>query len=54
MNIHLVTTDEAIRACFPVMRELRPHLDVGGFVAQVRDMSTCGYRLAALLSPAWR
>lgn len=50
MNIHLVTTDEAIRACFPVMRELRPHLDVGGFVAQVRDMSTCGYRLAALLS----
>jgi len=39
------------RACFDVMRALRPHLtDADAFVAQVRRQAAQGYRLLA----AWR
>lgn len=27
MNIHIATTDLEIAACYPVIRELRPHVD---------------------------
>lgn len=42
-----VAADEAtLRACWPVMRQLRPHLDESSFVDQAtRQRSTCGYRL---------
>jgi GNAT superfamily N-acetyltransferase len=37
----------ARRACWPVMRQLRPHLDESSFVDQVqRQQSAWGYRLA--------
>jgi len=48
MSIRLAETDEEIRACFPVMAQLRPHLDAEGFVARVRRQMGGGYRLAFL------
>jgi ribosomal protein S18 acetylase RimI-like enzyme len=47
---HAETAAE-LAACFPVMRELRPHLtDVEAFVARVRRQQEASYRLLA----AWR
>lgn len=40
------TTDEQIARCFPVMRELRPHLDESSFVGRVREQMDRGYLLA--------
>lgn len=45
MGIHLVESDEQIAACYPVMRELRPHVPEADFVARVRAQQRCGYRL---------
>ena len=41
-------TDLQILACHAVMRELRPHLQEGDFVATVRRMEPEGFRLASL------
>lgn len=49
MTIHIATTDPEIAACYPVMRELRPHLAAAQFVPQVRRQALAGYRLAYLL-----
>jgi GNAT superfamily N-acetyltransferase len=38
----------ALRAGFKVMAELRPHLDLEGFLSLVHDMREEGYRLAGL------
>jgi GNAT superfamily N-acetyltransferase len=46
MNIQLAESDAEIAACFPVMRELRPHLDEASFVARVRSQQASGYLLA--------
>lgn len=46
--VRRATTDAEINACFPVMRELRPHLRETDFVAAVRRMEGEGFRLAAL------
>ena len=44
-------TDAELAACFPVMRELRPHLsDPASFVTRVHRQRAAGYRLLA----AWR
>ena len=44
-------SDAEIAACFPVMRQLRPHLsDAAELVARVRRQQQDGYRLLA----AWR
>ena len=40
------STDDEIRRCFPVIAELRTHLEPGSFVALVRHMETEGFRLA--------
>jgi ribosomal protein S18 acetylase RimI-like enzyme len=41
-------TDEELRACFPVMKQLRPHLDgYEDFAARVARMRGDGYRLLA-------
>ena len=41
-------TDAEVAACFPAMRELRPHLaDAGKFVSRVRRQRQEGYRLLA-------
>ncbi len=46
MNIRIATTDSEIAACYPVMRELRPHMEEGQFLSRVRSQETTGYRLA--------
>jgi GNAT superfamily N-acetyltransferase len=43
-----VQTDEQLRACYPVMKELRPHLDSeDDFVARVARQRAQGYRILA-------
>lgn len=45
---HADTPDE-LRACFPVMRELRPHLrDEADFLARIERQRAEGYRLMAV------
>lgn len=46
MNIRVATTDTEIAACYPVVRELRPHIAEGQFVSRVRRQEKAGYRLA--------
>lgn len=41
--------DAEVAATFPVMRQLRPHLDEEGYAARVRRMREEGYRLAAVV-----
>ena len=48
MKIDFAATDEQIAACFPAIRELRPLLEAGHFVATIRDLERDGYRLAFL------
>ncbi len=48
MDIQLASTDEAIAACYPVMRELRPHVGEQEFLLRVRAQRAAGYRLACL------
>lgn len=50
MDIQFAKSDADIRACFSAMSELRPHLTVESFVAQVtRQMEEHGYRLVYIL-----
>ena len=43
-----VRTDEQLRACYPVMKELRPHLDSEDeFMARVTRQREQGYRILA-------
>lgn len=46
MKIQIAQTDEEIQACFPVMHELRPHIEAGEFLSRVREQGCSGYRLA--------
>lgn len=46
MDIQIARTDAEITACYPVMRELRPHLDEEGFLTRIREQETTGYQLA--------
>ena len=48
MTIEIATTDEAIAACYPVLRQLRPKLNESTFVSDVRRMQQQGYILASL------
>ncbi|GBG14664.1 GCN5 family acetyltransferase [Novimethylophilus kurashikiensis] len=46
MDIRIAQTEAEIHACFPVMHELRPHLEEASFVAQVqRQHHNHGYQL---------
>lgn len=47
-TLYLATTPEQIRACYPVMQQLRPHLDEAEFIAQVQQQFAEGYQLLAL------
>lgn len=47
-HIRLADTQEDITRCFPVMVELRPHLDEAAFIEQVQRQQREGYRLACL------
>ena len=46
MKILQAESPEAIERCYPVMAELRPHLSVEQFRAQVERQGQTGYRLA--------
>ena len=48
MTVCLAATDEEIAACFPLLRELRPHLEETQFVSRIRSQEKSGYRLACL------
>lgn len=46
MNVCVASTETEIAACYPVMHELRPHLEKNEFVSQVqRQMQNHGYTL---------
>ncbi len=47
-RIRLAETREEIARCYPVVAELRPHLEAGPFVEQVVRQQRDGYRLAFL------
>lgn len=46
MNIRIATTDSEIAACYPAMRELRPHIAEDQFLPRVRSQEKTGYQLA--------
>ena len=46
--IRIAATNDDIARCFPVMAQLRPHLERSEFVARVRRQIADGYRLAYL------
>jgi GNAT superfamily N-acetyltransferase len=49
VTIELARTDAAIARCYPVMRELRPHITTAkDFVERVKKQETEGYQLAYL------
>jgi len=46
--LHHIETEDELRACLPLMRELRPHLaDADDFTARIRRMRDQSYRLLA-------
>ena len=46
MNIKLAQTDAEKLACFPVMRELRTHLEEADFLPQLKRLEAQDYQLA--------
>lgn len=48
MSIELAESDTQIQDCFPVLFQLRPHLNPATFLSQVRHQIQIGYRLAFL------
>ncbi len=49
MPIHLAETEEDLRRTFPVMAQLRPHLNLSDYVAQgARQREHVGFRIAFL------
>lgn len=46
--IHLAQSDTEISACFPVLRQLRPHLTENTFVPLARELMDEGYQFAYL------
>lgn len=48
-EIKIARSDKELHACYPVMAELRPHLDLDGFLAQVkRQMAAANFRIVYL------
>lgn len=52
MEIQLAASDAEIKACYPVMRELRPQLAEEEFLSRVRRQEKAGYRLAFHCTPS--
>lgn len=48
MSIQLAESDIQILGCFPVMSQLRPHLEEDKFIEQVRYQMKEGYQIAFL------
>lgn len=49
-----MVSDEETAATFPVIRQLRPHLEEGEYVGRIGRMRGEGYRLAAVLDDRGR
>jgi predicted GNAT superfamily acetyltransferase len=45
MEIRIAKSDTEIAACYPVIRELRPHIAEKSFVSRVRAQEKSGYML---------
>lgn len=45
MPPQLATSDPQIQACYPVMRELRPHITEADFPSRVHALQAAGYQL---------
>jgi GNAT superfamily N-acetyltransferase len=45
-SVHMAETDAEIAECFPVMHQLRPHLEETSFVGRVHELQREGYALA--------
>jgi GNAT superfamily N-acetyltransferase len=48
MTIRLAESDRDVDRAFPVMAQLRPHLEAAAFVSTVRRQAVDGFRLAIL------
>ena len=48
MGIRVAESDDEIRACYPVMRQLRPHFTLDAFLERVRFQQERGYCLVFL------
>ena len=46
MTVDLAVIDAQVEACYPAMRELRPHLDAHTFVRLVRELQRSGQRVS--------
>ena len=46
MNIRIAATDSEVAACYPVMRELRPHIAEEQFLSRIQSQEKTGYQLA--------
>lgn len=46
IHVQLATTEQQIKKCWKVMKELRPHLEEKTFVPMVTEMIAEGYQLA--------
>ena len=49
MTVFHPTSDAELASCFPAFLALRPHLDLEGFLQQVRRQQAQGYRILALM-----
>ena len=47
-TIHIAESSAEIADCFPIMAQLRPHLERGEFMTRVQRQMADGYRLAYL------
>jgi GNAT superfamily N-acetyltransferase len=47
-EVREMVSDEEVASTFPVMCQLRPHLEEVGYVERIREMRQGGYRLAAV------
>ncbi len=48
-EVREMVSDAQVALTFPVMRQLRPHLEEGGYVGRIGRMRREGYRLAAVV-----
>lgn len=48
-KIVVCQTDDEIRACYPVMQQLRPHIEAAEFVERVHAQQVMGYKLVCII-----
>ncbi|MCZ6836371.1 MAG: GNAT family N-acetyltransferase [Planctomycetota bacterium] len=48
MAVILTKTDAEIQRCFPILKQLRPHLEENGFLERIHGQMEGGYQLAMI------